>query len=94
MVAKDALLAQHMDHARQISELHAVYQRERTPVPASGGHNDVATLTNVPSAPACGGEENTGGAEEDGETGETLPAIEKAHELLVLNPACNLCKPG
>lgn len=100
MAAKDALLAQQMDHARQISDVQATYERTRAAGPVGCGHSNTVTPTKVPSTPACDGvfgtmaKDGTGGAGGDGETGQTLPTFEKVHELLVFYPACDLRRPG
>lgn len=47
MAAKDELLAQHMDHTRQISHLDAAYQREGAAVLALSRPNDTVTPPEV-----------------------------------------------
>lgn len=47
MAAKDTLLAQHMDHAKQTSDLHAAYQREGATVPVPARQIDTVTPLKV-----------------------------------------------
>lgn len=91
--AKEALLVQQTEHAKQLAELQASHQCTATLKSGSPRDGGIAKEALASSAQTIVGDSE---AEVSNGDGEDLALLEpqKGHELLVICPISNVCGPG